>query len=67
MNFVPLTRDTKLIDYQNAQIILIGAREGYDIIKKEMGIKINYNKNQTAVCHQLTFSKSSKCIKNKFQ
>ena len=47
-NFVPLSRDTKLIDYQNAQVILIGAREGHDIIKKEIGIEIKYDKNQTA-------------------
>jgi hypothetical protein len=47
-NFIPLSRDTQLIDYQNAQIILIGAREGHDIIKNEIGIKINYDKNQTA-------------------
>src|SRR2546423_6495895 len=26
--FVPLSRDTRLIDYQNAQILLTGAREG---------------------------------------
>jgi hypothetical protein len=31
---------TKLIDYQNAQIILIGAREGRDVIKQEIGIEI---------------------------
>jgi hypothetical protein len=30
-NFVPLTRNTKFIDYLNAQIILIGAREGRDV------------------------------------
>ena len=35
-NFVSLTnKDTKFIDYQNAQIILIGAREGRDVIKNE--------------------------------
>jgi hypothetical protein len=39
-NFVPLTRNTKFIDYQNAQIILIGAREGRDVIKSEIGIEI---------------------------
>ena len=27
-NFVPLSRNLSFIDYQNAQIILIGAREG---------------------------------------
>ena len=39
-NFVSLTKDTKLIDYQNAQIILIGAREGKDTISKEFGLDI---------------------------
>ena len=39
-NFISLTRDTKLIDYKNAQIILIGAREGKDVIKSEIGIEL---------------------------
>ena len=39
-NFVSLTKDTKLIDYQNAQIILIGAREGQDTRSKEFGVDI---------------------------
>jgi hypothetical protein len=39
-NFIPLTKDTKLIDYKNAQIILIGAREGKDVIKSEIGIEL---------------------------
>jgi hypothetical protein len=43
----PVSRDTNLIDYQNAQIILIGAREGPDIIKNEIGVDINYYKNET--------------------
>jgi hypothetical protein len=38
--FVPLSRDTKLIDYQNAQILLTGAREGRDVIKRDIGIEI---------------------------
>jgi hypothetical protein len=38
--FVSLSRDTRLIDYKNAQIILIGAREGRDVIKSEIGIEI---------------------------
>jgi N-acetylmuramoyl-L-alanine amidase CwlA len=46
-NFIPLSRDTKLIDYQNAQIILIGAREGPDVIKNEIGVEINYDRNGT--------------------
>src|SRR5918995_1227806 len=37
-NFIPLTKNLELINYQNAQIILIGAREGKDVIKKEIGI-----------------------------
>ena len=40
-NFVSLSRDTRFIDYQNAQIILIGAREGRDVIKSEIGIEID--------------------------
>jgi hypothetical protein len=39
-NFVPLKRNTKLIDFQDAQIILIGAREGKDTIKRDLGISI---------------------------
>ena len=39
-NFISLTKDTKLIDYKNAQIILIGAREGKDVIKNDIGIEI---------------------------
>jgi hypothetical protein len=30
----------ELVNYQNAQIILIGARGGRDMIKKEVGIEI---------------------------
>ena len=36
---------TKLIDYKNAQIILIGAREGKDVIKNEIGIEIDVEEN----------------------
>ncbi|MGC2425542.1 MAG: hypothetical protein WA421_00790, partial [Nitrososphaeraceae archaeon] len=39
--FVSLSKDTRLIDYQNAQIILIGAREGRDVIRKEIGVEIS--------------------------
>jgi hypothetical protein len=39
-NFVSLSRDTRLIDYKNAQIILIGAREGKDVIKNELALEI---------------------------
>jgi hypothetical protein len=39
-NFISLTKDTKLIDYKNAQIILIGSREGKDVIKNDIGIEI---------------------------
>ena len=40
-NFVSLARNLKYIDYQNSQIILVGAREGRDAIKNEIGIEIN--------------------------
>jgi hypothetical protein len=45
-NFVPLSRNLKFIDYQNAQIILIGAREGKDTLPQELGITVeNENEN----------------------
>jgi hypothetical protein len=45
-NFVPLSRNLGFIDYQNAQIILIGAREGKDILTQELGINVeNENEN----------------------
>jgi hypothetical protein len=39
-SFIQLSKDIRLIDYQNAQVILIGAREGKDVLKKEIGIDI---------------------------
>jgi hypothetical protein len=39
-NFIPLSKDILLIDYLNAQVILIGAREGKDVLLKEIGIDI---------------------------
>jgi hypothetical protein len=45
-SFIPLSKNLKLIDYQNAQIILIGSREGRDVIKNEMAIEIEENENQ---------------------
>jgi hypothetical protein len=47
-NFVSLAKDTKFIDYQNVQIILIGAREGRDVIKNEIGIEIEEESPQSA-------------------
>src|ERR671934_291714 len=44
--FVSLSKDTKLIDYQNAQIILSGAREGRDVIKNEMGVEIEEDEEE---------------------
>lgn len=44
-NFVSLTIDAKLINYKNAQVILIGAREGKDVIKNEIGIEIDTEEN----------------------
>ena len=45
-NFVSLSRNLKFIDYQNAQIILIGSREGKDTLTQELGITVdNENEN----------------------
>jgi hypothetical protein len=38
--FIPLSQNLTLINYQYAQIILIGAREGRDVIKQEIGLDI---------------------------
>lgn len=38
--FIPSSQNLTLINYQNAQIILIGAREGKDVIKQEIGLDI---------------------------
>ena len=46
-NFVPLSRNLKFIDYQNAQVILIGGREGKATLAQELGITIeNENENE---------------------
>jgi hypothetical protein len=48
-NFVPLSRNLKFIDYQNAQIILIGAREGKDTLRQELGITVeNESENDSS-------------------
>jgi hypothetical protein len=39
-NFILLSKDMRLIDYLNAQLILIGARKGKDVLMKEIGIDI---------------------------
>jgi hypothetical protein len=38
--YAPLSRDTRLLDYQNAQILLTAARGGRDVIKRDIGIEI---------------------------
>src|ERR687885_119883 len=38
--FVSLSRDIRFLDYQNAQILLTAAREGRDVIKRDIGIDI---------------------------
>jgi hypothetical protein len=43
-NFVSLARDLRFINFQNAQMILVGAREGRDVIQKEFGVDIREEK-----------------------
>lgn len=52
-NFVSLSKDTKFIDFQNAQIILIGAREGRDVIKNEIGIEIKEEQSSSDIFDKL--------------
>ena len=56
-NFVPLARNTKFIDYENAQIILIGAREGRDVIKSEIGMDIQESPQCADIFSKLNLSK----------
>ena len=56
-NFIPLTRNLDLVNYQNAQIILIGAREGKDAIKKDIGIEIREEPNSTDIFSKLKVRK----------
>jgi hypothetical protein len=48
-----LSKDTKFIDYQNAQVILIGAREGRDVIKDEIGIEIKEEQASADIFNKL--------------
>jgi hypothetical protein len=43
-NFISLAKDLRFINFQNAQMILVGAREGRDVIQKEFGIDIEEEK-----------------------
>jgi hypothetical protein len=56
-NFVSLAKDTKFIDYQNAQIILVGAREGRDAIKNEIGIEIEDSSQSADIFNKLRVRK----------
>jgi hypothetical protein len=56
-NFIPLTRNLDLINYQNAQIILIGAREGNDTIKKDIGIEIKEESDSADIFSKLRVRK----------
>jgi hypothetical protein len=52
-NFIPLSRNLELVNHKNAQIILIGAREGKDTIKKEIGIEIKEESSSADVFSKL--------------
>jgi hypothetical protein len=65
-NFVPLSRNLKFIDYQNAQIILIGAREGKDTLTEELGITVENereNDNSADIFTKLKIRKDQVPIK----
>jgi hypothetical protein len=61
--FVSLSRDTRLIDYQNAQVILVGAREGKEAIKKDLGIDIEEEKEGSNIFNKLKVRKDEIPIK----
>jgi pyrrolidone-carboxylate peptidase len=66
INSVQLSRNLKFIDYQNAQIILIGAREGKDTLTQELGITVEdegENDNSTDIFTRLKIRKDQVPIK----
>jgi hypothetical protein len=63
---MPLSRNLKFIDYQNAQIILIGAREGRDTLTQQLGISVeneNENDNSADIFTKLRIHKDQVPIK----
>jgi hypothetical protein len=58
-NFVSIDKDTKFIDYQKAQIILVGAREGRDAIKNEIGIEVEESSQSTDIFNRLRVRKDN--------
>jgi hypothetical protein len=62
-NFVSLSKGTKFIDYQNAQIILIGAREGQDVLKNEIGIEIKQEQSSADIFNELKLRREQVPIK----
>ena len=62
-NFVSLAKDTKFIDYKNAQIILVGSREGRDAIKNEIGIEIEESLQSADIFNKLRVRKDKVPIK----
>jgi hypothetical protein len=56
-NFIPLIRNLELVNYQNAQIILIGAREGKDTIKKDIGVEIREDPSAESIFSKLQIRK----------
>jgi hypothetical protein len=66
INSVQLSRNLKFIDYQNAQIILIGAREGKDTLTQELGITVEdegENDNSTDIFTRLKIRKDQVPVK----
>jgi hypothetical protein len=62
-NFISLTRNLDLINYQNAQIIFIGAREGKDTIKKDIGIEIKEESDSADIFSKLRVRKEQTPVK----
>ncbi len=62
-NFVTLAKNLDFINYLNAQIILIGAREGKDTIREELGIDIEENPNSKDIFKELKIEKDNVPIK----
>ena len=61
-----MSRNLRFIDYQNAQIILIGAREGKEILTQELGITVeneSENDNSADIFTRLKIRKDQVPVK----
>ena len=66
-NFIPLSRNLELVNYQNAQVIVIGAREGRDTIKKDIGLDMKEESSSEDIFSKLKVRKEQIPVRPLFE